>query len=149
MFLCSCEFNFPRLDTSTICSFPKPWYDSISTSSYHAIPKIYHPTRALQLYEGTYSNPAYGKLFVTYNATTAKLNLHYGIGHWTLYPKKYSDQFYGEGEGILKNIYDLGTIKFKASGSTISGVEMTSFETKSPPAFSKETHIVPSEIVGR
>ncbi|KAK3097217.1 hypothetical protein FSP39_007591, partial [Pinctada imbricata] len=142
----------PWLNESTICSFPKPWYDSIHISNYYVISKSHKASRPLTEYVGSYTNDAYGTLDVTYNTSSSQLELKYGIGQWTLYPRLTHDQFSGEAQGLLQTVYDLHTIKFLSSKtsrvSAINAVEVTSFETSSPPVFTRSSNFGPPNVVG-
>ncbi|XP_062610694.1 uncharacterized protein LOC134272486 [Saccostrea cucullata] len=139
------------LNSSTICSFPNPWYSMPSEAS-HTINKSQKLSRSPSAYVGHYHNNAYGDLYIFSNTSTGIIVLKYGIATWNLYPKHSRDQFAGEGYGILEDIspYNLGTIKFHHdthSSNAITSVEVTSFEPKDPPIFSKLSNAVGSSII--
>ncbi|XP_061190033.1 uncharacterized protein LOC133197863 [Saccostrea echinata] len=138
------------LNSSTICSFPKPWF-SLTPSASHHISKSNTLSRSSSEYVGHYHNNAYGDLHIFLNSTTGIIDLKYGIATWNLYPKHSRDQFAAQGYGILENIspYDLATIKFHhdTHGGSIISVEVTSFEPKDPPIFSKVSSSVGSSVI--
>nr|XP_022329535.1 uncharacterized protein LOC111128280 [Crassostrea virginica] len=141
------------LNSSTICSFPEPWF-SVKPSVSHQISKSNQLSRASSDYIGHYRNDAYGDLYITRNSSTGFIDMRYGIAHWNLYPKHHHDQFAAEGYGILKDLtpYNLQTIKFQHDphGSVpISSVEVTSFESNDPPVFNRLAGSGSSAVVGK
>ena len=141
------------LNSSTICSFPEPWF-SMNPSVSHQISKSNQLSRASSDYIGHYRNDAYGDLYITRNSSTGFIDMRYGIAHWNLYPKHHHDQFAAEGYGILKDLtpYNLQTIKFQHDphGSVpISSVEVTSFESDDPPVFNRFAGSGSSAVVGK
>lgn len=139
------------LNSSTICSFPEPWFSLISKTS-HPINKSNKLSRSTSQYVGHYQNEAYGDLHIFQNSSTGFIDLKYGIATWNLYPKSSHDQFTAEGYGILQHLspYNLHSIAFHQgshSGVSIASVEVTSFEPKDPPIFNKVSSVVPSNII--
>jgi hypothetical protein len=96
---------------------------------------------------GVYHNDAYGAVHVTMG--NGHLVLTYGVASWNLWPKHSHDQFQGEGIGMLYQTEDIHQIKFHTSHSTITSVELISFESKAPPVFNKASASPPiSSVVG-
>ncbi|XP_011449649.3 uncharacterized protein [Magallana gigas] len=139
------------LNSSTICSFPEPWF-STPSETLHLIGKSNRLTRSPLEYVGHYHNDAYGDLHIFRNSSTGFIDMKYGVAFWNLYPKHSHDQFAAEGYGILKDLspYNLHTIRFHHethSNGSISSVEVTSFEPKDPPVFIKVSSSVDSSII--
>lgn len=139
------------LNSSTICSFPEPWF-STPSETLHLISKSNRLSRLPLEYVGHYHNDAYGDLHIFRNSSTGFIDMKYGVAFWNLYPKHSHDQFAAEGYGILKDLspYNLHTIKFHHdthSNGSISNVEVTSFEPKDPPVFIKVSSSVDSSVI--
>ena len=127
-------------DESTICTFPRPFHTNpLEIISPFKVDKSQESTRPLPEYEGVYSHDAYGKLSVTYNVTSRRLNIEFGIGRWTLFPAAVSNKFHGLAEGIMREFWDLENIQFHSSCKKcpISGVAIERFEKKNPPVFKR------------
>ncbi|XP_061172983.1 gigasin-6-like isoform X1 [Saccostrea echinata] len=125
----------PWLNSTTFCSFPNPWYSSISYDQYVKIEDSVCALRPLSEYVGTYHNDAYGEAHVTMG--NGHLVLTYGVASWNLWPKDSHDQFQGEGVGMLYESKDIHHIKFHTSYSTIVSIELISFQSSAPPIFKK------------
>lgn len=93
--------------------------------------------RPLSEFVGIYHNDAYGEVRVTMEGND-HLILNYGFASWKLWPEKEYDidQFQGEGQGILFEIFDIDKIKFHSSHSKIISVEILS-KSNAPPTFTK------------
>lgn len=139
------------LNSSTICSFPEPWF-STPSETLHLIGKSNRLTRSPLEYVGRYHNDAYGDLHIFRNSSTGFIDMKYGVAFWNLYPKHSHDQFAAEGYGILEGLspYNLHTIRFHHethNSGSISSVEVTSFEPKDPPVFIKVSSSVDSSVI--
>lgn len=91
------------LNSSTICSFPEPWF-STPSETLHLIGKSNRLTRSPLEYVGHYHNDAYGYLHIFRNSSTGFIDMKYGVAFWNLYPKHSHDQFAAEGYGILEGL---------------------------------------------
>ncbi|KAK3098428.1 hypothetical protein FSP39_019378 [Pinctada imbricata] len=129
-------------DESTICTFPRPFHADPMEWISLKVDKSQESTRPLPQYEGVYSHDAYGKLSVTYNVTSRRLNIEFGIGKWTLFPTSTPNMFYGLAMGILQGIWNLNNIQFDSTCDkcSINSVAIGSFEKKAPPIF-KRVHV--------
>ncbi|KAK3096463.1 hypothetical protein FSP39_000469 [Pinctada imbricata] len=129
----------PWLNESTICTFPHPFHNKVPKSETITIDRSLESTRPLPEYEGAYYLDAYGKLSVTYNVTSRRLNIEFGIGRWTLYPASIPYKFHGLAEGIMHEFWDLENIQFQSSCKKcpISSVAIERFEKKHPPVFKR------------
>lgn len=138
----------PWLNATTMCSFPNPWYSSISYSHYVIIDRTVSASRPLSEYVGIYHNDAYGEVRVTMEGND-HLVLNYGVASWKLWPKHSHDQFQGEGQGMLFETLDIHQIKFHSSHSKIISVEIITFQSNAPPTFTKMSSNQPiSSVLG-
>lgn len=127
----------PWLNSSTICSFPEPWFRPGKEKPKPIIDKTRALPRNSSYYVGEYENPAYGRMFVMVNSTNGKLIIKFGHASLGLYPKAMKDEFHFETLGFAAYVINFGTIKFKME--TMSGYfaafQVTTFDTKDPPEF--------------
>lgn len=138
----------PWLNATTMCTFPNPWYSSISYSHYVIIDKTISASRPLSEYVGTYHNDAYGEVRVILDPK-GQLILNYGVASWCLWPKHSHDQFQGEGRDMLYETLDIHQIKFHSSHSAIVSVEVITFQSNAPPVFTKISSQPPaSSVIG-
>ncbi|KAL3887929.1 hypothetical protein ACJMK2_000314 [Sinanodonta woodiana] len=129
----------PWLNVSTICSFPEPWFEKKNSTPKTTIDKNIQPFRANESYVGVYSNEAYGDIKI-YIGENNQLMATYGYARFLLFPKKTSDLFYAEGTGLLKDLKDFTTFRFSDkcnSSSLMNTLEIPSFESQDPPAFTR------------
>lgn len=126
--------NEPWLNTSTVCSFPEPWTTKPRGRSGRPRTNI-GAQRPLSEYGGVYENKGYGKLDVYVNVTSRRLNCRFGVGNFVLYPKSTKDEFFAQSYGLMENVRDFSTLRFKFKDGKIMGLEIPSFESKDPPLF--------------
>lgn len=88
----------PWINATTVCTFPKPWFQPSKKRVSKPINKSYICNRPIAQYVGSYHNDIYGTVDVTVILGTNQLNLTYGFGHWTLYATRNVDEFVGEGQ---------------------------------------------------
>ncbi|XP_005089508.2 protein flp [Aplysia californica] len=129
------------LNSSTICSYPKPWKTAKKSSPPPKLDASLKLQRDIEEYEGTYHNPAYGYLEISYNKTLTSLVMTFGWGIWRLFPrpKLSGDKFYGDGLDITV-AFDISPIEFLGASDNethIVAVKATAFEPTVPPVFEK------------
>eukprot|EP00116_Pleurobrachia_bachei_P003539 sb/3463801/ len=76
----------PWLNSSSICTFPKPWTDACDGSFESVEVEYMQPRENLTIYEGIYYNPVYPDLNVTLHNGTLMFVL--GLGNGTLLEEK-------------------------------------------------------------
>lgn len=125
----------PWLNASKVCTFPEPWRTKPSSSPDPKPRTDIEAQRALEDYEGTYRNEAYGEIVIYINVTNTRLMCSFGVADLILYPKSSKDVFYGQGVGLMQNIQDISTFNFKYINGSISQLMIPTFESKDPPVF--------------
>lgn len=125
----------PWLNATIICSFPEP-FRTKSISSRPKIDTTRTPARNSSDYLGVYKNTPYG--YVTVMKDNNRLKLNYGLGQFDLYAKTTKDEFYINSVGLSTGMYNFQNLKFiQSSDGTISAVEISAFESSSPPVFTR------------
>ncbi|KAK3090220.1 hypothetical protein FSP39_010170 [Pinctada imbricata] len=131
----------PYLNASTICSYPKPFFDDPKLRPEYggnrpSVDKNVPPTHSLRTYVGAYKNSPYGTVHVAIDAAKNRLTLTYGVGSWYLYPKRgKTDEFSAEGKGILYKLFYMDTVTFKIIGGVSHSIILNEFERRDPPEF--------------
>lgn len=127
----------PWLNATIICSYPEP-FRTKSISSRPQIDTTRTPARNSSDYLGLYKNTPYGYVHVTVTKDNNQLKLNYGLGQFDLYAKTTKDEFYIHSVGLTFGMYNYKNLKFvQSSDGTISAVEISAFEYRSPPVFTR------------
>ncbi|XP_063435302.1 uncharacterized protein LOC134716321 isoform X2 [Mytilus trossulus] len=124
----------PWLNSSTICSYPRPWLNAKVKSLKPRYSKQRKPSRQITDFYGIYKNHAYGNLEVKKHKDRNKLTVVYGFSNFVLYPKNKTDEFYGESIGTTAHIFNFYSFKFSFENKTVK-LEIPNFEWKDPPEF--------------
>ena len=122
---------------SILYTYPDPWYKTETYLGAHDVDRTIRPSRPLTEYIGTYTNPAYGDLFVFMNEMN-NLEMSYGMGSWDIYPRHERDEFSGASTGDIYRVIELNRIEFLSDHKgKITSVRQPSFDWDVPPVFVK------------
>nr|XP_022334507.1 uncharacterized protein LOC111131325 isoform X2 [Crassostrea virginica] len=122
---------------SILYTYPDPWYKTETYLGAHDVDRTIRPSRPLTEYIGTYTNPAYGNLFVFMNEMN-NLEMSYGMGSWNIYPRHERDEFSGASTGDIYRVIELNRIEFLSDHKgKITSVRQPSFDWDVPPVFVK------------